>query len=228
MHPQASFRFLVSERYQLEQFSVGTNVELLTRLRALPMQSRFAGTWLYAPGGYGKSHLLQASCQRATEQRRRAVYLPLARIADPQALLGLEDLDLVALDDVDLRLGEQNFEQALMALYTGLFAAERQLLIATQTPPAALAPLLPDLASRLRAFETFAVQGLDDAGKADVLRTRAALRGLPLSDEVLSYWLRRGSRELKRLLEDLELLIDHALGEQAPITVTTVKQALQL
>ncbi|MGI9325719.1 MAG: HdaA/DnaA family protein [Pseudomonadales bacterium] len=229
MHPQASFRFAVSERCQFDNFVAAGNVELLARLQALTAEPRFTGTWLFSRSGLGKSHLLQAACQHVAEQLGgSAVYLPLAQVTEPEALQGLDALQLVALDDLDLRLGDESFERALMALYSGLHGAEGALLIATENPPSKIAPMLPDLTSRLRALASYEVQAIDDEGKAQVLRNRAVLRGLPLTDEALRYWLRRGPRDLKRLLEDLDLLIDHALGEQSRISVNTVKQALGL
>lgn len=226
MHPQSSFRFAASERFQFETFETGANAELLARLQQIP--ERFTGTWLYGPNGRGKSHLLQAACQFAVEQQQSAVYLPLRDVADPQALSGLESLQLVALDDLDVRLGDHEFERALMALYTGLFESGSALVVATGEVPAAVQPGLADLASRLRALATFEVAALSDEDKAQVLTQRAARRGLPLSDETLSYWLRRGPRDLRRLLEDLDLLVDDALGEQSGVTIATVKRVLAL
>ncbi len=229
MHPQASFRFAVSERCQFDNFVTAGNDEAVDRLTQLVLQRRFSGTWLFGPASRGKSHLLQAACQHAVERcNASAVYLPLAQVAQAQALEGLDALQLVALDDLDQRLGEEEFERALMALYAGLFAANSALLIATEQPPGRIAPRLADLGSRLRAFASYELQGIDDAGKSQVLRERAIARGLPLGDDALSYWLRRGPRDLKRLLEDLDLLIDHALGEQSGISVRTVKVALGL
>lgn len=227
MHPQSSFRFAASERCQFENFEPGRNAELIARLQQQAEQ--FSGTWLYGPSGRGKSHLLQAACQHASEQgSRSAVYLPLAQVADAGALVGLDALQLVALDDLDLRLGQDAFERALMALYTGLFASGGTLLVATSAAPADIAPVLADLSSRLRALAAFEVAALTDDDKAEVLIARAAQRGLPLGPETLSYWLRRGSRDLKRLLEDLDLLVDDALGEQTGVTIATVKRVLHL
>lgn len=158
----------------------------------------------------------------------QVAYLPLARVASPLALEGLEAMDLVLLDDVDRWLGSEAHERALMALYTGLFQRGARLVVTSVAAPRALDTVLPDLASRLRALASFELQGIDDEARARVLVARAQLRGLPLAPEPLSYWLRRGPRDLKRLLEDLELLLDDALGEQGPVTVNSVKRVLNL
>ncbi len=137
-------------------------------------------------------------------------------------------MDLVLLDDIDRWLGSEDHERALMALYTGLFQSGARLVVASVAAPAALVTVLPDLASRLRALASFELQDIDDDARARVLVARAQQRGLPLAPEPLRYWLRRGPRDLKRLLEDLELLLDDALGEQSPVTVNSVKRVLQL
>jgi DnaA family protein len=240
LHPQQSFRFAPSEHARFDNFEAGANTELLQRLQAPLAEPRaFDGIWLFGPAGRGKSHLLQATAQAAAAQDSSAAqdepaaslqvaYLPLARIASPLALEGLEAMDLVLLDDIDRWLGSEDHERALMALYTGLFQSGARLVVASVAAPAALVTVLPDLASRLRALASFELQDIDDDARARVLVARAQQRGLPLAPEPLRYWLRRGPRDLKRLLEDLELLLDDALGEQSPVTVNSVKRVLQL
>ncbi|MEM1229495.1 MAG: hypothetical protein AAGI15_03085 [Pseudomonadota bacterium] len=232
MHPQRSFAFAPSTQARFDNFESGANGELLTRLQQLEV-GRFSGLWLYGPAGRGKSHLLQAAAQHAWQRASADIaadvaYLPLARVSDPVALEGLEARALVLLDDLDHWLGSEAHERALMALYTGLFERAATLIVASAAGPGTLVTALPDLASRLRAMARFEVLPIDEDARQRVLEARAALRGVALRESALSYWLRRGPRDLKRLLEDLELLLDDALGEHSPVTVNTVKRVLDL
>ena len=65
--------------------------------------------------------------------------------------------------------------------------------------PDALPLVLPDLRSRLAQCARWTLPVLDDAGRAELLRQRAAARGLDLDEAALDWLLRRCSRDLGSL-----------------------------
>ena len=184
--------------------------------------------WLYGPVGCGRTHLLQAACAEAGEHGRSAAYLPLAgpeaRLADQ--LAGLEQLELVALDDVHAIAGRGDWERGLFTLYNELAERGGGLVCAADAPPAALSIGLPDLASRLAAAVIWRLQPLAEKDQAEALCSRARLRGLELPDDTLQYLLRRAPRDfaaLSRLLDDLDT---EALAAQRRLTVPFVREVL--
>lgn len=218
-HPQRSFRFSAAVRPSLKSFIAGANDELVTRLRGLSSVDTFVGLWLYAGDSTGKSHLLQA------------VSTPAGYFARPPAAASAQAADargLVAIDEVERWCGDRHLEEQLMGLYQGLLASGGKLLLSSRLPPRALTPLLPDLASRMRSFEAYELLAPDDDGKRLILERQTRRRGLNLAPEVLDFWLSRSGRSLRSLLEELELVIDHALGSQRALTVPLLKEALHL
>ena len=83
-------------------FRPGANAPLIAALEARATMPGLAPVFLYAAPGAGRTHLLQATCALAGECDRRAGYLPLGApwpLAEMTA--GLEQLDVVCLDDLD-------------------------------------------------------------------------------------------------------------------------------
>ena len=74
--------------------------------------------FLYGMNGTGKSHLLQAACHQAGKAGLPVAYLPLAEESLMPAMLdGLENMSLIALDDIQEVMGDEDWEQALFNLY---------------------------------------------------------------------------------------------------------------
>lgn len=183
--------------------------------------------YLWGGPGSGKTHLLQALCQQQAEQERTVAYLPLAEAGMvPEMLEGMENMDLLALDDLDRVAGQGHWETALFHLYNRLRDAGGRLVVTANASPAALPIQLPDLASRLGWGLTLQLAANDDTAKLAILQLRARNRGLELSDEVGHYLLRRSERDMESLIRLLERLDAASLREQRRLTIPFVKTLL--
>lgn len=198
-------------------------------LMALEQQSGEQGEaliYLYGPPDAGKSHLLQACCHTAPDT---AWYLPLSELAGypPASVLqGVEDLQLVCLDDIDAVLGDEAWELALFNFFNRARARHCRLVISGSAAPRALAVDLPDLRSRLGWGIVYQLPAITDDQRQAVLRFRAARRGMNLPAEVARYIVSRAPRALGELLELLDQLDQLSLAEQRALTVPFVKRAL--
>ena len=201
----------------------------LALLRALASGDGSDALYLQGTHGGGKTHLLLASCAAAEAAGRRANYLSLARLRGRarDALQGLEQADLVALDDLDALAGEREDEVALFDLHNRVRDASAGLLYAARDVPAALPLALPDLRSRLAQCTLLALRALDDEGRAEVLRQRAAARGLQFDEAALDWLLRRHSRDLSALGALFDRLDRASLAAQRRLTVPFLRQVLE-
>jgi len=86
--------------------------------------------------------------------------------------------------------------------------------------------VLPDLVSRLEQCTRLALEPLDEAGRREVLRQRAARRGLELDETVLDYLFRRVGRDLSTLTALLDRLDRESLAAQRRITVPFLRGVL--
>jgi DnaA family protein len=209
---------------RFENFHAARNLELVHRLLRLAEDP--GRLWLWGRAGRGRSHLLEAACERMSAGGGRAVYLPLALLPPDPALLDQPEADLVALDDVDGWIGVREREAALMHLYQELTGRGSSLLVTAGQAPGGLTFDLPDLASRLRSLEVFEVQAPDEDDLRRILVERAGRRGMELAPAVLDFWLHRSRRDLPALLDQLDRLDARALEEQRRVTIPLLKEVL--
>jgi DnaA family protein len=215
-------------RATFDQFWPGANRQLVNHLQAIARGLSDAFLYLWGPAECGKSHLLQASCQAAHESGRSAFYLPARYVptSEPALLDGLEDRQLVCIDDVEAMLGDPPLEQSLFRLFNALRESGNNLLIASTLPPADLPIRLPDLHSRMSWGVVYRMQGLNDEDTLAAIDLCAQELGLRLPDSVRSYLMIRCQRDfrfLRRLLVELDRA---SLTEQRALTVPLVKQVL--
>lgn len=212
----------------LEGFWPGANQTLVAQIGKQLDESGEPFIYLWGAPGSGRTHLLQAACLEASERGARALYLPLGELGHfpPHMLEDLESLDLVAIDDLERVIGRRRWEEALFHCFNRLRDANRRLLIAADASPRALPVTLADLASRLGWGMTFHLQPLDDQGRLEALKLRAAQRGMVLPEEVARYMLHRGPRRLEEMMALLTRLDSASLSAQRKLTIPFVKKAL--
>ena len=184
--------------------------------------------FLWGEAGTGKSHLLQAACQRASRRGLRCVYIPLRRSAEfaPAMLQNLASLRLVCVDDVERIAAEPEWERALFNMFNELKAAATPLLAASRCSPAAAPLRLRDLKSRFGGDYVYHLLPLDEEGKKTALRLRAGRRGLVIPDEVLEYLLNRIPRDTANLFRWLDRLDDGSLGAKKKLSIPLVRGLL--
>ena len=169
---------------------------VLAQLQATAAGESSDSLYLQGGSGSGKTHLLLAACAAA------------------------------ALDDLDALAGNRDDEIALFDLHNRVRDAGVALAYAARALPGALPLQLPDLRSRLAHCTLLALRALDDAGRAQVLRQRAASRGLQFDEAAPEWLLTRCSRDLSDLAALFERLDHAALAAQRRLTVPFLRQVL--
>jgi DnaA family protein len=199
----------------LENFVAGRNVELLSALRhALTATQGERGLYVWGDTGSGKSHLLQAAVERALAAGQSAVY---ACGEVPEAA------QVVAVDDVEKL--DDAAQVGLFALYNRQRENGGMLLVSGTQAPSFL-PLRDDLRTRLGWGLVYQVHALSDTEKAQALQQHAQARGFELPNEVTTYLLRHGRRDLPALLATLDALDEHCLRLKRAASVPLLKEVM--
>lgn len=177
----------------------------------------------------GKSHLLQAACHHAEAQGKTAVCISIAELEPfgPEALAGLDTLDIVALDDLDRVAGKEDWEEAVFHLYNRLHDGGHMLVVSLSEVAGSLPFVLPDLVSRLHHGFTVQLGIYRDDDRLKILMARAEQRGLTMTDEVAGFIMRRAPRRLGDLLSILDTLDENSLRAQRRLTIPFVKTVMQ-
>ena len=211
-----------------DQFNPGENRQVFTLLKNIAVGKETGRIYLWGATGTGKSHLLQAACQEAGEHKHSAVYIPLANHNEikPLILEGLENMDLLCIDDVDNIAGVAEWEQALLHLYNRVRDTGGSILFTSSVSPRALKLELEDLRSRMGWDLIFHLAPLTEKDRIDVLQKRAQLRGFELPDEVADYLAKRVKRDFHSLIDLLDRLDRDSLSAKRKLTVPFVKEMI--
>ncbi len=223
-NPQLPLRIGLKDSATFDNFFPAGNELVLQALQS----DREMILYLWGPGGSAKSHLLQALCHAAAAQGLSSVYLPLEElISHPAALLqGLEQQDLIAVDDIQAVVGLPQWEEGLFHLYNRVRDSGHRLVVSGTSAPTGLGLGLPDLVSRLGWGPVFKLSALTDLQKRSALQLRAQRRGLEMGDDVAGYVLRRCPRDMDSLFSLLNRLDQASLAAQRRLTIPFVRQLL--
>ncbi|ARD46375.1 MULTISPECIES: DnaA regulatory inactivator Hda [Colwelliaceae] len=184
--------------------------------------------FLFGLTGVGKSHLLHASCAYADTLGITSLCLSFSELTQlsVDVLDGLENIDLVCLDDIQLIAGNKKWQQGVFDLYNRMVEQNKCLIITGDQSVAKLNISLPDLVSRLSWGLTEQLKPLSDKEKSFALQYRAQQRGLYMSDEVASFLINRLSRDMTSLIAALEQLDQASIREKRRITIPFIKDVL--
>lgn len=209
-----------------DSFWPAGNEALVAFLTDLCGKGLSPGCWIWGRPATGKTHLLQAVCERGGD---RSVYLPLRRFAEagPEVLGGLENRQFICLDDIDTIAGNPQWERSLFFLCNQALDARGTLVISASATPRECDFALADLESRLQRLPPFHIRPLADSDRAKALALRASLRGLELPVETASFLLARRQRDMASLYSLLDRLDLEALKAQRRLTIPFVKTVLQ-
>lgn len=218
------------EHAVFDDFLPGDNAQTLGALRHALARLDDTLIYLWGASGSGLSHLLQASVHELQGQGLTVMYLPVTDCLDYglQALEGLDEMDVVALDDIDLIAGRPEWQEAVFHLFNRLRDSGRLLLVTSHASPLQQPIELPDLRSRLSWGLTFQVQPLSDEQKLDWLVWKARRRGLTLEADVAAFLINRVARSMVTLVEAFERLDERSLAQQRRLTIPFIKEVLSL
>lgn len=176
----------------------------------------------------GKSHLLQAVCHRADQLGQSAVCISIEELLPfgPEALAGLDNHQVVCLDDLGRIAGDLHWEEAIFHLYNRLLDRNGLLVVAMADVPGAFPFGLADLGSRLAHGLVMQLRVYRDEDRMRILVARAEQRGMVLSDDVAGFIMRRAPRRLGELLAILDTLDENSLQAQRRLTIPFVKSVM--
>ncbi|MCT7358593.1 DnaA regulatory inactivator Hda [Thalassolituus pacificus] len=224
-HQQLTLSVAVRDDARFANYYAGPNEQIVQSLQQQWTTHGEPYLYLWGAAGVGCSHLLQASCHYAEGLGHQSVYLPLDELVEysPAVLDAMEQLPLVALDNIQAVAGRPDWEEGLFHLFNRIRDRQGHLLIAANQGPGHIGVQLPDLSSRLSWGMVYQVEPLEDNDKVLALLLRAKRRGLNMSDEVARFILTRGPRDMQGLFDLLETLDQASLSAQRKLTIPFIK-----
>ena len=224
-HPQLPLGFEPGELYTFESFVSGNNEVATGLAQQTALNKGEKQLYFWGDLARGKSHLLQACCNLAAKNQQTVCYLTQAEIKNQSTAMfdGLEQLQLICLDDIDSWLIDAAWETALFDLINRVRENNNRLIMASLHPPEEAFVKLLDLRSRLSWGPVFQLQELADKEKFQALHYRAKQSGLELPENVADYLMQRYPRDMFGLFERLAVLDKASMAMQRRLTIPLVK-----
>jgi DnaA family protein len=212
----------------LDEFVPGPNAAVVAAVREVAT-TRDRSLFLAGAPSSGKTHLLNGACLAARSAGRTAFYLGLrsAQNAASNPLKGLEDTDLVCIDDLQLVAGDPAWEEALFHFINRLRERRGSLLVASRERLRRLPLQLPDLASRLAWGLRLELQPLGDEDKRRAVEAHARSLGIELPEPVTDYLLSRSSRDMATLIGLVVRLQQAVFRTKRQPTVPLVRELMR-
>lgn len=227
MSKQFPVQFEFQSNQHFSNYYPGDNTEVVKHLQTI-CSSQELQTYLWGEAGTGKTHLLQATVQTANTHGLTSFYLSLDSTAlpDPSIVDGLENLDIVCLDNVEQISENEEWEQALFNFYNLHRDGNKKLIISASCPPKFLAIQLPDLKTRMSWGITFKLKPLTDEQQLQALIHKAYDLGFNIPANVGRFLMVHYARDLPTIWSMLDK-IDHAtLSAKRKLTIPFLKQIM--
>jgi chromosomal replication initiator protein len=181
---------------------------------AVAEQPGKAYTPLFIHGGVGlgKTHLLQAACQKVLERQNdaRILYLSCDSFIN-QFISAVEtgdmaqfryryrQVDLLVIDDIHFLAGRDRTQEEFFHTFNTLYQGHKQIILSADCPPNEIPELEERLISRFNWGLVARIEKPCYETRVAILQKKARLRGLTLPDDVICYIAARVENNTREL-----------------------------
>ncbi|HEX4055709.1 MAG TPA: chromosomal replication initiator protein DnaA [Tepidisphaeraceae bacterium] len=170
--------------------------------------------------GLGKTHLLQAVCQKVLERHRdaRILYLSCENFIE-QFISSVENgemqqfrgrfrhVDLLLIDDIHFLTGHDRTQEEFFHTFNTLYQQQKQIILSADCPPSEIPELEERLVSRFNWGLVARIEKPCYETRIAILQKKAKMRGLSLPEDVVCYVaakVENNTRELEGAITKLQ------------------------
>lgn len=233
----------LNPRYTFDTFVIGA-FNNLAHVAAQAVLTRPGITYnpffVYGDTGRGKTHLIQAIGNQFKKlyPSRKAYYLTSEKFTidytdSVQAGTAnrfkdkYRQYDLLIMDDVQFLSNKTKTEEELFHLFNTLHDTNKQIIFSSDRAPAAIPDIADRLKGRLASGMTVDIGEPDPESRMAIVRKKASLHGVLLSDEVIEYLSTSMSGSIRELEGMVNNIICHAQVKGAAPDIAEVRQSLR-
>lgn len=184
--------------------------------------------YLWGPSGSGKSHILQSATNYTNKIGQKAMYISLknAAIIKPEILEELEHFHLICLDDIDLILAHDAWQEAIYYCLESSDACSTKIMLSSQTNINETNISRAETYSRLAASYRHKMCLLSEEQLFQALKQRTKQRQIPITDEIFNYIMHHAPRDSKSLFKLLDLISEYSLTQKKSISKKMIRDIL--
>jgi len=233
---------VISPDYSFDTFITGPE-NALAHSAAVAVTNQPGTTYnpLFIHGGVGlgKTHLLQAICQRLLEKypTMRICYLSCDAFVNQfldcvqqgqmsQFRHQYRHVDLLVIDDIHFLANRERTQEEFFHTFNELHQVKHQIVLSSDSPPHEIPQLEDRLVSRFQSGMVAPVTKPHFETRVAIVRAKARVRGLELLDDVISYIATRIDSNARELEGAVTTLQGHAAIHQGPIDLALAQQVL--
>lgn len=233
----------LNPRYTFDTFVIGA-FNTLAYAAAQAVLGRPGITYnplfIYGDTGRGKTHLIQAIGNQFKKQYpgRKAFYLTSEKFTidytdSVQAGTAnrfkdkYRQYDLLIMDDVQFLSKKLKTEEELFHLFNTLHDTNKQIIFSSDRAPVAIPDIAERLKGRLASGMTVDIGEPDPESRMAIVRKKAGVHGVMLSDEVIEYVATSMSGSIRELEGMVNNIICHAQVKGFAPDISEVRQSLR-
>ncbi len=196
--------------------------------------------FLYGGVGLGKSHLIHAvgNCLLAQNKTARVRYIHAeAYVSDvvkayqrksfDEFKRYYHSLDLLLIDDIQFFAGKQRTQEEFFYAFEALIAAQKQIIITSDTYPTELGEINPRLLTRFASGLTVAIEPPELEMRVAILMKKADLEAFHLPEEEAFFIAKQLRSNVRELEGALKKVIAYCGFHQKSASIDVVKEALK-
>ena len=233
---------IISPDYSFETFVTGPGNQLAFAASvAVASQPGTAYNPLFIHGGVGlgKTHLLQAICQRLLQNNPNLKILYLSCDAFINQFFdcvqkGLMDqfrhryrhVDLLVIDDIHFLANRERTQEEFFHTFNELHQSHKQIVLSSDAAPSEIPQLEERLVSRFQWGLVANITRPDYETRLAIVRAKTTLRSMSMPDDVISYIATRidsNARELEGAITSIQA---YAMLQNRPIDLALAQKAL--
>jgi chromosomal replication initiator protein len=229
--------------YTFENFVVGP-CNRLAHASCVAVSQSLGATYnplfLYGSSGLGKTHLLHAVCHHVRHAVPGVVTELLSceefvnrfiRAIEEGDMPGFQShfrgADLLVIDDVQFLSEREHSQEEFFHTFNALYNNGKQIILSADSPPAEIPAVEARLVSRFNWGLVARIDPPSFETRVAILKKKADLRGVEITDEVAEYTGRHVQANIRELEGALTTIYALAMTEQQPISLALAQRALE-
>lgn len=242
-NPEEIVPTYLNPRYTFDTFVVG-NSNRFAHAAALAVAESPAKSYnplfIYGGVGLGKTHLMQAIGHFVldTDPRKKVVYLSSEKFTN-ELINAIRDdktvkfrdkyrnMDILLIDDIQFLASKERTQEEFFHTFNDLYEANKQIIISSDRPPKEIPTLEDRLRSRFEWGLITDIQPPDLETRIAILRKRAKLENLQVSNEVITYIADHVHSNIRELEGALTRVILYSSVKHSQITTELAGEALK-
>lgn len=232
----------LNERYSFNSFVVGPFNELAysASQAIIKKPGVYNPLFIYGPTGLGKTHLIQATGNKITENNPNVnIFYTSSEKFSQEYVNALtnnrinqfknkyRNFDIFIMDDIQFFSGKEKLQEELFHLFNILYDKGKQIIFSSDKHPNYIVGLEERLRSRFSAGMIVDVTKPNYESRAALLKTKATQKNIPISEEVVDYLATNLEGNIRELEGILNAIIIQTDLRSRKLTVLEVKNLIK-